>query len=120
MGSELKHTHKFRRRIYASGNRVYFCTLPDCYFKLEVELSIGKKSICNICGNEFIMDEYSIKLAVPHCRNCNKVKVKDADGSSRFVRRTANKVLNEAAKDSVNDLRTRLTNASAAVLEEDI
>ena len=65
----LTHVHKLRRHKYSTGNSIYFCTLPDCNFKMDVALSLGKRSLCNLCGNEFIMNEYSIKLAKPHCEN---------------------------------------------------
>ena len=80
------HVHKFRRKKYKSGNTIFFCVL-DCPFKVEAELALGKVSLCNICGAEFEMNEYTIKLNKPHCINCNKAKVTDKDGNKRFVRK---------------------------------
>jgi hypothetical protein len=69
-----KHTHKMKRLKYKSGNTIFFCALPDCSFKTNVALALGKKSICWRCGNTFIMSEYSLRLAKPHCDNCHKPK----------------------------------------------
>ncbi len=75
--SKKNHTHKLRRLTYKTGNSVYFCTLPDCYFKIATKLSLGKKSICHRCGSEFVMNDYSIRLAKPHCDKCHKSKHTD-------------------------------------------
>lgn len=69
-----KHIHKFRRHRYSSGNTVFFCALPDCKVKIDPALSLGKRSICWRCGEPFILSEYSIRLAKPHCENCHKPK----------------------------------------------
>jgi hypothetical protein len=114
------HTHKLRRHKYPSGNSVFFCTLPDCHYKIDVPLALGKRSICNICGEEFIINEYTIKLAKPHCLDCGKVKVKGSDGKNRYVKKVTNKVLAGVATDSLQDLRSRLDNISSASLEDDI
>ena len=72
--TKQKHTHKLRRLRYKSGNVVLFCALPDCNFKCNPPLAFGKRSICWRCGDEFIMNEYSIRLAKPHCMGCHKSK----------------------------------------------
>ena len=69
-----KHTHKLKRLKYKSGNTIFFCALPDCLFKTNIALALGKKSICWRCGNEFIMSEYDLRLAKPHCPACHKGK----------------------------------------------
>lgn len=40
-------------------------------------MSLGKRNVCWRCGNDFIMNEYSIRLAKPHCENCHISKVKN-------------------------------------------
>jgi hypothetical protein len=70
-----RHTHKFRRHKYKSGNIIYFCVL-DCTVKMAPALAIGKKSLCNICGEPFTMTDYSVRLAKPHCDKCHKPKDK--------------------------------------------
>jgi len=69
-----KHIHKFKRHFYKTGNAIFFCTLPDCNFKVATHLSIGKTAICNRCGEPFSMNEYSIRLSKPHCDKCHKRK----------------------------------------------
>lgn len=68
-----KHIHKLKRHTYKSGNQIYFCVL-DCGYKISPALAVGKKSICNRCGLEFTMTEYSVRLAKPHCEACHKPK----------------------------------------------
>jgi ribosomal protein S27AE len=77
------HIHKVRRKVYGSGNKVYFCTLPDCYFKIDTGLALGKKFLCNRCGEPFVMNQYSLRLAKPHCEKCHKTK--DDDVSIRTL-----------------------------------
>lgn len=68
------HIHKLKRIRYKSGNTIFFCILPDCSFKANIALSLGKRSICWRCNNPFIMTEYSLRLAKPHCENCHQPK----------------------------------------------
>lgn len=72
------HICKFKRLTYKSGNAIFFCTLPDCNKKLAIPLALGKKCICWRCDNPFIMNEYSLRLAKPHCDDCHKPKKIDA------------------------------------------
>jgi len=69
-----KHVHKLKRHRFKSGNEVYFCTL-DCNYKISPALAVGKKTICHRCGEVFTMNEYSIRLARPHCDKCHKSKI---------------------------------------------
>jgi len=114
------HTHKLRKRKYPSGNSVFFCILPDCHWKIDAPLALGKRALCNICGEEFFMNEYTIKLNKPHCVNCGRVKVKDSDGATRYVKKASNKVLSNVAVETAEDLRNRLNNTIAPVVEDDI
>lgn len=120
MPKQQSHIHKLKKHKYPSGNAVFFCTLPDCHYKIEAGLSLGKRAACNICGNEFIMTEYTIKLVKPHCPDCGKVRIKDVDGKNRYVKKVTNKILAGIAADANQDLRSRLDNAVAADSEEDI
>lgn len=69
-----KHIHKLKRLKFKSGNIIFFCALPDCSHKTNIALALGKRSICWRCGEPFIMNEYSLRLAKPHCDNCHKPK----------------------------------------------
>ena len=72
--TKSQHIHKFKRLRYKSGNEIFFCTLPDCSQKINPALALGKRSLCWRCGEPFIMNEYSLRLAKPHCENCHKPK----------------------------------------------
>lgn len=118
--AKQSHTHKLKRHEYPkSGNSVYFCTLPECHYKIDVPLALGKRTLCNLCGTEFIMSEYTIKLKKPHCSDCGKIKVKDADGNNRYVKKVSNNILTEIAVESNQDLRQRLDSIAATPMEDD-
>lgn len=96
MAKKDTHVHRLKRKSYKTGNQVYFCTKPDCYFKVGVEFSLGKVVECWRCGQPFQMNPYSMRLAKPHCNNCHNskdgsvssltqipVKVNDYNGADR-------------------------------------
>lgn len=112
-----KHSHLLKRLRYKTGTEIYFCTL-DCSYKIECALALGKVSICNLCGNEFVLNDYHVTLARPHCNDCSKTKVKGTDGKNHFIRRGNIPVLDSVAEDKVNDLRHRL-NSVVGVIESD-
>ena len=114
------HIHKLKRHKYPSGNAVYFCTLPDCHYKIDVPLALGKRSLCNICDVEFIMSEYTIKLKLPHCNNCGKVKISDAEGKPRYVKKVTNQILTGVATEISADLRSRLDAVAGSEVEDDV
>lgn len=62
-----------KKITYKSGNSTFFCAL-DCSYKINPALALGKKSICWRCGNEFTINEYSLRLVKPHCEACHKSK----------------------------------------------
>lgn len=70
----LKHPHKYKRHKYPSGYEVFFCALPDCTHRVECNLTLGKTAVCWRCGNNFLMNEYSVRLVKPHCTDCHKYK----------------------------------------------
>lgn len=76
-----KHTHKLKRLKYKSGNSIFFCALPDCSFKINTSLALGKRSICWRCGEPFIMTEYCLRLVKPHCEGCHKPKKEVIDNN---------------------------------------
>jgi hypothetical protein len=99
---------------------VYFCTLEDCHFKIETALALGKRVICNLCGDEFVMSEYHIKLARPHCDSCSKTKVRGSDGQNHYIRKTNIQLLDSVAESTTDNLRSRLDLVAGMVSEEDI
>lgn len=107
-----KHTHKLKKHTYKTGSSVFFCTL-DCSYKVSVELSLGKTSICWRCGKPFSLDEYSLRLVRPHCKNCHKFK----NEVPSIAEINAGDQINTA-----NDLRNRLSSVvgtNAIVVEMD-
>jgi len=114
-----KHTHKLRRHIYKTGATIFFCCLPDCHFKIDAALAIGKKTLCFLCGSEFILDEYTYKLMKPSCNNCRKMKIKGPDGKGHFVRKSNIPIIASIAEDETENLKARLENATGKG-EEDI
>jgi|SRR5882672_8909638 len=69
-----KHVHKLKRIRFKSGNATLFCVLPDCTYKISPQLALGKRNECWRCGQEHLLNEYSIRLAKPHCESCHKPK----------------------------------------------
>jgi hypothetical protein len=104
-----KHVHRLRKKRYKNGTSIFFCTLPDCHYKIECDLSLGKESMCNECGETFLMNEYTIRLTRPHCHNCGKREVK-VDGKRHYVSKRQNEVLVDVAAGEVVNLRSRLDN----------
>lgn len=118
--STKEHLHKLKRHVYPNGTKVYFCT-NNCNFKVDVAFALGKEVLCNICDTPFTMNEYSIKLAKPHCANCGKMKVKDGEGKSRFISKGRPiPAIAELGKSSVNELRQRLGSVTIMEKDEDI
>jgi len=115
-----KHIHKLRKHTYKTGIKIFFCTLIDCHYKVEAPLAIGKESICNICGNPFIMNEYTIKLTKPHCTGCGKVAIVSASGKKSYVRKQSTHVLAAVAENTTENLRSRLQMATNSSNKEDI
>lgn len=117
----VKHIHKLKRHRYAkTKTEVYFCTLPDCQHKIECALAVGKVSICNLCGKEFVMNEYTVKLARPHCEPCSKRKVVGPDGKNHYVRENTLPILASVGVGDGDDLRSRLNDVVTPNTEEDI
>lgn len=107
------HIHKLKRHTYKTGNSVYMCTLPDCYFKSEVEFMLGKRVICNRCNEPFLMNQYALRLAKPHCPNCHNSNRKEGHGGDRRIIATRREldptVIPIVAESTITNLRERLS-----------
>lgn len=66
------------------------------------------------------MNEYTVKLAKPHCNNCGKIRVKGSDGKSHYVKKLSNTILSDIASESSQNLRSRLGDVTGEILEDDI
>jgi hypothetical protein len=69
-----KHVHKLKKVRFKTGNVIFFCALPDCTYKINPALALGKLSICWRCGKSFSLSEYALRLMKPHCIDCHKGK----------------------------------------------
>lgn len=122
MAKKEKHIHKFKRHVYSTGNKVYFCTLPDCQFKINIEFALGKESLCNRCGKPFLMNVYSMRLAKPHCEDCHNLNRKDEHGGDRRIlpsrRELDPTVIPQLAENSLDSLRERLNREVEEELSE--
>lgn len=117
--AKTQHVHKLKRHRFKTGNTVYFCALPECNFKIAPALALGKRAICWRCENEFILNEYSIRLAKPHCDDCHKSKNPiDPELPGPLVSALPESV--PVFPSNVSSLRDRLNAASAPVEDEDI
>lgn len=119
------HTHKLRRHRYSSGTSIYFCALPDCSYKITPPLALGKRALCWRCGEPFILNEYAIRLAKPHCENCHMPKggvsptiiFQEAPGTTEV--KQAVPFVGVGKQDSAADLRSRLNSILKKPVEVD-
>lgn len=73
----MPHIHKFKRHTFKKRDKttydVFFC-VNNCTYQVKRELALGKESACWRCGQPFPMNEYSLRLAKPHCPDCQTDK----------------------------------------------
>lgn len=112
------HVHRLKKFKYKTGVAVFFCTL-DCNYKIEAPFALGKETLCNICNEPFIMNEYTIKLTKPHCANCGRKEVK-VDGKKFYIRKVKSSLLAEMAQEESSNLKDRLEKITTNPAEEDI
>lgn len=115
MKKTLSHIHKLKMHRYPSGNKIFHCTLPECFFKLGAEFATGKRAICWRCGKDFILDEITVRLEKPHCRACTKTRVKREISVNELLNHDSPEIF-EPPKASLLD---RLAAINNPVSEED-
>ena len=78
-----KHIHTYRRINIGHGGKEYWvmkCADEKCTHytpmatKLSVPLLLDKMSLCNRCGDPFILDKRALRMAKPCCDKCVNVK----------------------------------------------
>lgn len=79
MKTSKTHVHQIQIRNVGKkkDKKVWACAAPDCtYFVYNGDLLKGKLSICNQCGEEFILtpDIISEKVVRPRCKDCRAAK----------------------------------------------
>lgn len=115
MSSINGHIHKLKRHRYKNGTTVYFC-IDNCGFKIGCEFSLGKVVKCNKCDQPFQMNEYSIRLAKPHCINCHNKKNKS---NANTMERESRPTINKLADNTISDLSSRLSSINQTRTAED-
>jgi hypothetical protein len=66
------HTHTY---VQFKARPGYFrCAAPDCTHFLIREAVIGKNSLCNDCGQSFLLTLDAAKLRKPRCLMCRNTK----------------------------------------------
>jgi hypothetical protein len=97
--SMAKHPHK----LILFEQRTWRCALPGCTFFVHVGLAHilpGKQAVCWGCGDNFKVDNDSLKEEQPRCFDCRS----DKDAMSRKI----DKMLRDQGVTDVNDLPERL------------
>jgi len=69
MAKKNNHTHQYVREKLGK-QLIYRCILPDCSHYILARLVLGRKSLCNYCGAEFVIDKHNSTLRKPHCNEC--------------------------------------------------
>ena len=69
-----QHIHQLRKKKYRTGQAFFYCIGEECAFKINADVALNKRSLCNRCGKPFNLTQYSLRLAKPHCEDCHKKK----------------------------------------------
>lgn len=68
----LKHTHTYVK--YKKRPGYWRCADPKCSHYTDHESCVGKASLCNVCGNEFVLTYADLQNVKPRCLNCSETK----------------------------------------------
>ncbi len=67
--------HKNPDTGYIPFDRRWFeCRAPKCTHYIEASRLVGKASLCNGCGQEFILTRDDLERWEPKCLHCSKTK----------------------------------------------
>lgn len=73
MAKRYGHFHKYKRtKLGEKGFIVYRCMVPGCSHYKRKELMAGQLAQCWRCGEPFVITDYKLRLAKPHCDACVK------------------------------------------------
>ncbi len=84
---------------------------------MNPKLALGKKSICWRCGEEFILNEYSLRLVKPHCSKCHKPKGNDIPLND-LVSPSSNSIIDNIPLSLADRLSNTINNAQTKTEEE--
>ena len=63
------HIHLLHR---IKKSKQYRCMHPDCSYIATRDIIKGKRALCPICRNTYILEGRLLELAKPHCNNCTR------------------------------------------------
>ncbi len=76
--SKKTHIHKYYRTTLTperkrhgkiSGAKIWRCALPGCtHYVFHKALMVNRQSICWVCGEPFILTNFALRNAKPHCK----------------------------------------------------
>lgn len=69
----MDHIHQYIR-VSWKKRKFYMCAHPDCSHIKDKALLYGKRSICNDCREEMVLDQYALTVAKPKCTECRNTK----------------------------------------------
>jgi hypothetical protein len=66
----INHTHTYVRYT----DRFYRCAAPKCTHYIDKNVLVNKMSLCNLCGNEFMLTRNDLRRVKPRCAACSNTK----------------------------------------------
>lgn len=86
------------------GERQFKCNHPNCTHYMSESMVLGKASLCNGCGQEFVLDKSNIDMLFPKCLSCRKTKKADEHRKvSQIVDDSINSMLESVLKGPEED-----------------
>lgn len=95
-----KHIHKYMHAQLKFA-KVWRCGLANCYHYMPPhmeELLIGRSSICWNCGNQFALNEDSMKDEMPTCFGCKQEVIETLVGDTTALNLFINQKLSDSSK----------------------
>jgi hypothetical protein len=65
--------------------RYFECKLPKCTHYIEASRLVGKASLCNGCGQEFLLSRDDLERVEPKCLHCSKTKKGAAASTAKSI-----------------------------------
>lgn len=100
----LKHVHTYVR--LKSRPNTFKCDDPYCTHFERREMVLGKASLCNDCGKEFILDREALRRVKPRCLECSDTKAGQELRNSKKVMQAAIDKLKGEPSSTIDKLNT--------------
>jgi formylmethanofuran dehydrogenase subunit E len=68
------HMHSYVRS--RQNKNIFRCVHPDCTHYHQKDFLEGKRAVCSLCGETFILDRIQLRNRVPRCEDCKQGKEK--------------------------------------------